>query len=178
MSPVESWGELSNMKPRYFVFLSAGLVVFSLITMDSSVSAWPLKRSKSSPQQAYPLGPDAEGFYTSSTGLRFRDLSKGNGQRPRVGQTVVVHYTGWLLNGQKFDSSLDRGQPFEFVLGTGQVIKGWDEGVKGMNIGGKRRLTVPPQLGYGRQGFGNSIPPNATLVFEVELLGVPQETRP
>jgi FKBP-type peptidyl-prolyl cis-trans isomerase FkpA len=161
------------MKLQYFVFLSAGLVVFSLMTMDSSVSAWPLKHgSKNTTQQAYPLGPDAEGFYTSSTGLKFRDLSKGKGQRPRVGQTVVVHYTGWLTNGKKFDSSVDRGEPFEFVLGTGQVIKGWDEGVKGMNIGGKRRLTIPPQLGYGQQGAGNSIPPNATLVFEVELLRV------
>lgn len=161
------------MKLENFVFLSAGLVFCSLLTTDCSVSAWPLKRgSKNSTQQVFPLGPDAEGFYTSSTGLKFRDLSKGDGPRPRVGQTVVVHYTGWLTNGKKFDSSVDRGEPFEFVLGTGQVIKGWDEGVKGMNIGGKRRLTIPPQLGYGKQGAGNSIPPDATLVFEVELLGV------
>lgn len=161
------------MKTYYFFFLLAGLVGLLLMTMDCSVSAWPLKRgSKNSTQQAYPLGPDAEGFYTSSTGLKFRDLSKGKGQRPLAGQTVVVHYTGWLTNGKKFDSSVDRGQPFAFVLGTGQVIKGWDEGVKGMNIGGKRRLTIPPQLGYGQQGFGNTIPANSTLVFEVELLGV------
>lgn len=173
MSPVKSGGEQSNMKLQNFVFLSVSLLVFSLMTMDSSASAWPLKdKSKNSAQQVYPLGPDAEGFYTSSTGLKFKDLSKGKGKRPSAGQTVVVHYTGWLTNGQKFDSSVDRGTPFEFVLGTGQVIKGWDEGVKGMNIGGKRRLTIPPQLGYGRQGFGNLIPANSTLVFEVELLGV------
>jgi len=161
------------MKLLYFVFLSAGLVVCSIMTTSSSASAWPLKQgTKNTTQQVYPLGPDAEGFYTSSTGLKFRDLSKGKGPRPRAGQTVVVHYTGWLTDGKKFDSSLDRGEPFEFVLGTGQVIKGWDEGVKGMNIGGKRRLTIPPQLGYGQTGAGNSIPPNATLVFEVELLRV------
>ncbi len=160
------------MKLLYFVFLSASLVVCSLMTMNSSALAWPKLGNKNSGQQVYPLGPDAEGYYTSSSGLKFRDTSKGKGQRPRAGQTVVVHYTGWLTNGQKFDSSVDRGQPFEFVLGTGQVIKGWDEGVKGMSIGGKRRLLIPPQLGYGQQGAGGSIPPNATLMFDVELLGV------
>lgn len=123
-------------------------------------------------QQVFPNGPDKEGFYTSSTGLKFKDAKVGEGPRPQAGQTVVVHYTGWLTNGQKFDSSVDRGQPFEFQLGAGQVIKGWDEGVGGMHIGGQRRLVIPANLGYGARGAGGVIPPNATLVFDVQLLGV------
>lgn len=154
--------------------ISAGLLaVFAMAAASPSGSAWPLKReNKKEAQQAYPLGPDAEGYYTSSTGLKFQDVRKGDGPRPRQGQTVVVHYTGWLTNGQKFDSSVDRGQPFEFVLGAGNVIKGWDEGVKGMHIGGQRRLLIPPQLGYGAQGAGDAIPPNSKLLFDVQLLGV------
>ncbi|MBI4713204.1 MAG: FKBP-type peptidyl-prolyl cis-trans isomerase [Planctomycetes bacterium] len=109
---------------------------------------------------------------TTPTGLKYIDLAVGNGTQAKAGNRVSVHYTGWLTNGAKFDSSKDRGQPFNFGLGAGQVIKGWDEGVAGMKIGGKRKLTIPPQLGYGPRGAGNVIPPNATLVFEVELLGV------
>jgi len=106
-------------------------------------------------------------------GLKYQDLKVGDGAEPKTGQTVVVHYTGWLTNGKKFDSSVDRGKPFEFALGEGQVIKGWDEGVKTMKIGGKRKLTIPPSLGYGSQGVGNGlIPPNSTLIFDVELLDV------
>jgi FKBP-type peptidyl-prolyl cis-trans isomerase len=153
--------------------ISAGLAVFALIAADSSGLAWPHKKdSNNSIPQVYPLGPDTDGFYTTRTGLKFKDISKGEGARPLSGQTVVVHYTGWLTNGQKFDSSVDRGQPFEFVIGAGKVIKGWDEGVKGMHIGGKRHLVIPPQLGYGEKGMGGAIPPNATLIFDVELLGV------
>jgi FKBP-type peptidyl-prolyl cis-trans isomerase FkpA len=106
----------------------------------------------------------------TDTGLKYEDLVEGDGATAETGQQVVVHYTGWLTDGQKFDSSVDRNQPFDFALGRGMVISGWDEGVAGMKVGGKRRLTIPPQLGYGAQGAGGVIPPNATLVFEVELL--------
>ena len=100
------------------------------------------------------------------------DLAVGEGDEATPGATVVVHYTGWLTDGSKFDSSLDRNDPFSFKLGAGMVIRGWDEGVKGMKVGGKRKLTIPPDMGYGAQGAGGVIPPNATLVFEVELLDI------
>lgn len=109
---------------------------------------------------------------TTSSGLQYIDQVVGTGDTAKAGQTVSVHYTGWLTNGKKFDSSVDRGQPFSFRLGIGQVIKGWDEGVQGMKIGGKRKLTIPSNLGYGARGAGGLIPPHATLVFDVELLGV------
>ncbi|HEY9789280.1 MAG TPA: FKBP-type peptidyl-prolyl cis-trans isomerase [Candidatus Obscuribacterales bacterium] len=108
---------------------------------------------------------------TTQSGLQYTDEVVGGGNTANAGQTVSVHYTGWLTDGTKFDSSKDRGKPFEFKLGAGQVIRGWDEGVAGMKIGGKRRLVIPAQLGYGSSGVGGVIPPNATLVFEVELLG-------
>ena len=109
---------------------------------------------------------------TTATGLQYEDLQVGTGDSPKPGQTVVVHYTGWLTDGNKFDSSVDRGQPFEFQIGRGQVIKGWDEGVMSMKIGGKRKLTIPADLGYGARGAGGVIPANATLIFEVDLLGL------
>jgi FKBP-type peptidyl-prolyl cis-trans isomerase len=104
--------------------------------------------------------------------LNIEDQKTGEGAEAVAGKTVSVHYTGWLTDGKKFDSSVDRGQPFQFTLGVGQVIQGWDKGVAGMKVGGKRKLTIPPEMGYGARGAGGVIPPNATLVFEVELLGV------
>jgi FKBP-type peptidyl-prolyl cis-trans isomerase len=109
---------------------------------------------------------------TTASGLQYQVLQPGSGAVATPGHMVSVHYTGWLTDGKKFDSSVDRGQPFQFSLGAGQVIKGWDEGVAGMKVGEKRKLTIPANLGYGERGAGGVIPPNATLVFDVELLGV------
>ena len=109
---------------------------------------------------------------TTASGLVIEELVVGDGAEASAGQMVSVHYTGWLTDGSKFDSSKDRNEPFEFSLGGRQVIAGWDEGVQGMKIGGTRKLTIPPALGYGARGAGGVIPPNATLVFEVELLGL------
>jgi peptidylprolyl isomerase len=106
------------------------------------------------------------------SGLQYIDQVVGEGASPERGKKVRVHYTGTLTNGKKFDSSVDRGQPFEFTIGVGQVIRGWDEGVMSMKVGGKRQLIIPPDLGYGAQGAGGAIPPNAELLFDVELLGV------
>ncbi|HOP15682.1 MAG: FKBP-type peptidyl-prolyl cis-trans isomerase [Gammaproteobacteria bacterium] len=108
----------------------------------------------------------------TDSGLKYEDLVEGDGAVASPGQQVSVHYTGWLTDGSKFDSSHDRNQAFSFSLGRGMVIRGWDEGVAGMKVGGKRKLTIPPQLGYGAQGAGGVIPPNATLVFDVELLAI------
>jgi FKBP-type peptidyl-prolyl cis-trans isomerase len=108
----------------------------------------------------------------TSSGLQIEELVVGEGESARVGATAVVHYTGWLVDGTKFDSSVDRDSPFDFVIGEGRVIKGWDEGVATMRVGGKRKLTIPPDLAYGDRGAGDVIPPGATLVFEVELLEV------
>ncbi len=118
----------------------------------------------------------AQAPVTTPSGLQMIDTQAGTGASPKAGQTAVVHYTGYLSDkgakGKKFDSSVDRGQPFEFPVGAGRVIKGWDEGVGSMKVGGKRTLIIPPQLGYGERGAGGVIPPNATLIFDVELLGV------
>jgi len=112
----------------------------------------------------------------TSSGLEYWDLKAGAGDTAVKGQQVRVHYTGWLTDGKKFDSSLDRGQPFVFELGAGRVIKGWDEGVAGMKVGGKRQLRIPPELGYGARGAGGGlIPADATLIFDVELLGVSKQ---
>ena len=122
------------------------------------------------------LPAQAAGEITTPSGLRIIDLKPGTGSMPQAGQTVTVNYTGWLLvdgkKGKKFDSSLDRSQPFSFTLGQGQVIKGWDEGLATMHVGGKRTLIIPPDLGYGASGAGGVIPPGATLIFDIDLLGV------
>lgn len=118
-----------------------------------------------------PTAVEEADYIVTDSGLKYYDLKAGSGEPPTPGSSVIVHYTGWLTDGTKFDSSLDRGQPFSFPLGQGRVIAGWDEGVASMTPGTVRQLVIPPELGYGERGAGNVIPPNATLVFEVELLG-------
>jgi peptidylprolyl isomerase len=123
-----------------------------------------------------PMARAQETAVTTPSGLQLKDTQVGAGASPETGQICVMHYTGWLYEngqkGRKFDSSLDRGEPFEFPIGTGRVIKGWDEGVASMKVGGKRTLIIPPELGYGARGAGGVIPPNATLIFDVELLDI------
>ena len=109
---------------------------------------------------------------TSASGLKYIEIKEGTGEAATAGDMVDVHYTGWLKDGKKFDSSLDRSRPFTFKLGAGKVIKGWDEGVQGIKVGGKRKLIIPPDLAYGKRGAGNAIPPDAELTFEVELLAI------
>jgi peptidylprolyl isomerase len=148
-----------TMKPTYVVFFT----LFALL----AAAALYAQSDNSSPTKV-----EGKGKSTSS-GLQYWDLKEGTGATGSAGKSVSVHYTGWLAsNGKKFDSSVDRGQPFMFQLGAGQVIKGWDEGVSGMKVGGKRQLRIPPELGYGARGAGGVIPPNATLIFDVELLAV------
>ena len=138
----------------------------------ATVMAGAVATGTSIPATAQSLGKTM----TTASGLQIADTKAGTGATPRTGQICVMHYTGWLYQngakGAKFDSSVDRGQPFEFPIGTGRVIKGWDEGVASMKVGGKRTLIIPPDLGYGARGAGGVIPPNATLLFEVELLDV------
>ncbi|MEW6733783.1 MAG: FKBP-type peptidyl-prolyl cis-trans isomerase [Acidobacteriota bacterium] len=118
------------------------------------------------------LSPITSRTITLASGLKYIDLAVGEGEEAVTGRRLTVHYLGTLVDGKKFDSSYDRNRPYEFILGEGAVIKGWEEGFTGMRVGGKRKLIIPPQLGYGATGAGNIIPPNATLIFEVELLGV------
>ena len=140
---------------------------------DSAVSESPAATEEvDAVDAARKLGTPTENeVVTMDSGLQYIDVKVGEGAEAQAGQMVSVHYTGWLVNGSKFDSSVDRGQPFEFPLGAGSVIKGWDEGVAGMKIGGVRKLIIPADMGYGTRGAG-PIPPNSTLIFEVELLGV------
>ena len=135
-------------------------------------AAFPLLLPASAAQEKPPAKNGSGKEVVTASGLKYVDLKTGQGEEARSGKVVEVHYTGWLENGTKFDSSVDRNRPFTFRLGAGDVIKGWDEGVAGMKTGGKRKLIIPSDLGYGKQGAGEVIPPGATLVFEVELLGV------
>ncbi|HKV53836.1 MAG TPA: FKBP-type peptidyl-prolyl cis-trans isomerase [Candidatus Binataceae bacterium] len=139
------------------LFVSAVLIAFAALPLTSRSA-------------------QAAGEVTTPSGLRIIDVKPGTGPAPQAGQTVTVNYTGWLYvdgkKGKKFDSSLDRGEPFSFTIGQGQVIKGWDEGVATMHVGGTRTLIIPPDLGYGASGAGNVIPPGATLIFDIDLLGV------
>lgn len=140
----------------------------------SSAIASPLSASESGTLVALSLEDVAnkEDVKTTESGLRYVEVEEGEGEVPQSGQTVVVHYTGSLADGTKFDSSRDRDRPFSFKLGQGQVIKGWEEGISTMQVGGRRQLIIPPELGYGQRGAGGVIPPNATLIFDVELLKI------
>ncbi|AFZ49582.1 FKBP-type peptidyl-prolyl cis-trans isomerase [Dactylococcopsis salina] len=140
----------------------------------SSAIASPLSASESGTLVALSLEDVAnkEDVKTTDSGLRYVEVEEGEGEVPQSGQTVVVHYTGGLADGTKFDSSRDRDRPFSFKLGQGQVIKGWEEGISTMRVGGRRQLIIPPELGYGQRGAGGVIPPNATLIFDVELLRI------
>jgi FKBP-type peptidyl-prolyl cis-trans isomerase len=152
---------MSNFTRRDTLSALAATVIGSAITLKSSTTATAQTAGK-------PV--------TTASGLQIIDTQVGTGATPQTGQTCVMHYTGWLYEngakGKKFDSSVDRGSPFEFPIGRGRVIAGWDEGVASMKVGGKRTLIIPAKLGYGDRGAGGVIPPNATLMFDVELLGV------
>jgi FKBP-type peptidyl-prolyl cis-trans isomerase len=155
------------MKQQFFLVLTLLAILgvaFGCGSSDKSTAS-------STPSASSPLKVNGQPTTTSS-GLQYWDIVVGTGATAAPGSTVKVHYSGFLTTGQKFDSSRDRGEPFSFPLGQGQVIKGWDEGVAGMKVGGQRQLRIPPQLGYGAAGAGGAIPPNATLIFDVELLEV------
>ena len=150
--------------------LAAGALALLSLTPGPAAGA---SDSQAAPAAAAPAATAAqEKIVTTASGLKYEDLKVGDGAEAKNGDRVEVHYTGWLENGTKFDSSVDRGKPFPFPLGAGRVIKGWDQGVAGMKVGGKRKLIIPPALGYGERGAGGVIPPNATLIFEVELLKI------
>jgi peptidylprolyl isomerase len=155
-------------RPTPFIASLALAVLLAACVISEKKPAAPSAPAASQPEEAV----DQSKTVTTPSGLKYIDMKVGEGQSPTTGQAVTVHYTGRLANGNKFDSSVDRGQPFTFVIGTGQVIKGWDEGVATMKVGGQRRLIIPPQLGYGSRGFSNVIPPNSELHFDVELLDV------
>jgi len=149
------------MKNRFI-----GVAVLAL----TALALW-AQTAAQKPNTNAPTKVTGDGVKTAS-GLQYWDITVGTGDLAKAGNHVKVHYTGWLTTGKKFDSSVDRGEPFEFTIGRGEVIKGWEEGVTGMKIGGKRQLRIPPDLAYGPQGYPGAIPPNATLIFDIQLLGV------
>lgn len=161
---------MRNVEKYLILFL---LVAFALIPACTQNES--RKQEEQKPQQSAAQRPDlklGEKAIKTKSGLQYEDMVPGSGASPQPGKKVTVHYTGWLTDGTKFDSSVDRNEPFQFVIGTGQVIPGWDEGVMSMKIGGKRKLVIPAALGYGSAGAGGAIPPDATLVFEVILLDI------
>jgi peptidylprolyl isomerase len=156
-------------KAVMLLLLMTAVLIFACSQKDASVVTPGLGGETAS--EKHPAN-NSNQTITTPSGLQYEDLVAGSGDSPKKGKKVTVHYTGWLMNGTKFDSSLDRNEPFVFTIGAGEVIPGWDEGVMTMKIGGKRKLIVPASLGYGAAGAGGVIPPNATLVFEVILLDV------
>lgn len=148
------------------------LIALSLVLGLAACGSEPAPEEPDEPAAEAPAGDCEEGVVETDSGLQYEDLECGDGDEAQRGDSVVVHYTGTLEDGTKFDSSLDRGQPFTFTIGAGQVIQGWEEGIAGMRIGGKRKLTIPPDLAYGKAGRPPVIPRNATLIFEVSLVDI------
>jgi FKBP-type peptidyl-prolyl cis-trans isomerase len=151
---------------RYLAVVAIILVLAAVFVLAQSTTKKPAGSNTSAPTKV-----TGDGVKTAS-GLVYWDIRVGNGEVAKEGSHVRVHYTGWLTTGKKFDSSVDAGKPFDFTIGNGEVIKGWEEGVAGMRVGGKRQLRIPPALGYGTEGNPAGIPPNATLIFDVQLLAV------
>jgi FKBP-type peptidyl-prolyl cis-trans isomerase len=166
------------MRPfALLAFMALATLLIAQASKTTSPAGKKTGDSKASNAQASaktPAGPTKVSGQpvTTPSGLQYWEIKKGTGPTAVNGKTVQVHYTGWLANGKEFDSSLDLGEPIEFVLGEGRVIKGWDEGIAGMKVGGKRQLRIPPELGYGTRGAPPTIPPNATLIFDVQLVAV------
>ena len=156
---------------RWYLILAV-LIVVTVACAGSDSTATPSPAATATPSPTAVVASGSIPITTTPSGLQYKELVVGTGQTAQAGDTVFVHYTGWLENGTKFDSSLDRGVPFDFVIGQGQVIKGWDEGVASMNVGGKRELTIPADLAYGDRSVGGVIPAGATLIFEVELIEI------
>jgi len=155
------------MRQHVILVCFAILASFALFAQTATKKATTPAR----PNTNAPTKVTGEGVKTAS-GLQYWDIRLGTGQEAKEGSRVRVHYTGWLTSGKKFDSSVDAGKPFDFRIGNGEVIKGWEEGVTGMKVGGKRQLRIPPELAYGKEGYPGAIPANATLIFDIQLLGV------
>jgi FKBP-type peptidyl-prolyl cis-trans isomerase len=176
MNNKSMWGSLLGIVVAIFFFANAGFAEEEPAKQETAEKTEaPVKQEKPKKEKtAKPAKADKKEAKVEKdvTELKITDVKKGKGAEAVSGKTVVVHYVGTLTNGKQFDSSVDRGEPFSFLLGAGQVIQGWDKGVAGMKVGGKRKLVIPPSLGYGDQGAGGVIPPKATLIFNVELLEV------